>query len=153
MKETVEMIVSFGDKVDYLFKDIRINEKYGYPILLENKIIGGIRIRNSLLKGWRWCEIMGIEIIPEFRMMGLATSIIKEAILESDVVSGAIVDDCVGFWLSLGAVIYEIPIENFPKDIKDDIKIDKPLTFYITANKDISDYFDDVHKKMKQLCK
>lgn len=140
-------LIDFGKEPTYRFKDIVIDGGMGFPILAgeEKEIVGGISIYKSGNPSFRLCSIEGIEIIPEYRGQGLGTALVRQIQKESDVIIGGIDTDCLGFWESVGAVIYKMPREYLPD--RPNWNYEKMYAFYIAPKEE--------HKEImeKMLCK
>jgi hypothetical protein len=118
--------ISFGKELNYLFKYIDIDEKWGTPIFIENEVVGGVLVSSMevLLAEKYDCPFFsetllhGIEIEPKWRRKGIAKEVIKRVVEKSDVVVGSITDkDALPFWKSVGGVVVdttELVKKNIP---------------------------------------
>jgi predicted acetyltransferase len=144
-------LISFGKKQTYIFEEVDIDEKVGFPIYANGLLVGGFLANHNkvISKDITFCGIMGIEIKKNFRKRGIASSIIKNILERYDAVTGAITEeDAVGFWMKIGANVFEIPDGTIPKECNNSIHINKPLCFYISNEKN-SDYFKNIFSKLK----
>lgn len=131
------MKFQFGKERSFTFKDVVIDEKTGYPIIVEGVEVGGILI-DRMVKGNKWKVIpcLGIEIYPEHRKKGIAKRVLKFFLKKNNGMIGAITEEGnKGFWKKMGAEFKPIPYEAFTEKQKATIHTKEPLFFCISKDK------------------
>ena len=143
-----ESTISFGNTLSYLFKYIIIDHPFGYPILLDGVAIGGILIESKNIRGdIKTVFFEGIELIPEYRRNGIATKIIELLKEQSELILGAITDeDAKPFWLKVGAVFHDIPVDLFNEQQRKTLHTQEPKMFYITRSLRAKEFCEDAAK-------
>jgi len=146
---------TFGDDPTYLFKDLDINEKYGYPIYVDGEHVGGILIEKRILKEkWKWAMVLGIEIMPKFRNKGFASAIINNYKNTQDVITGAITEDKnLNFWKQQGAEIYKLPESyNLMMSLMTRDNCNNGYLFHIQKkDEEILKYFEIIYKNLTKV--
>lgn len=149
--------ISFGNSLTYMWKHIIIDPIAGYPILLNDKEVGGILFRRGLWReGVRVLMLEGIEIIPEYRGRGIGSFIIKACKDKCDLLLGSITEDeAKPFWKKVGAEFRPLPLDCFPEHMLPTIHTKEPVFFFMTNHpkgKEFAEFFaTEVPKLMKDL--
>lgn len=135
------MKFQFGKDRSFTFKDVIIDEKTGYPIIVDGVEVGGILV-DRMEKGNRWkcIRVLGIEIYPEHRRRGIAKRVLKFFLKKNTGMIGAITeDDNKKFWKKMGAEWVAIPWEAFTERQKETMHTKEPLFFCISKDKALRD--------------
>ena len=108
------MKYTFDEKIPYEFKDVtglsQEDRVGGHSIIEEGKIIGGILTRTQYLQfgeiiaKTKIINIVGIEILPEYRNRGKGEAIIRELLLTHDCIHAAVQEEKAWkWWQKMGA--------------------------------------------------
>ncbi len=150
---------TFDPKIPYEFKDVTglsKEDNIGQSLLEDGKVIGGIISYkdNFVLLGvpLKVVTICAIEIIPEYRNKGIATSIIKDILTQCDCISAAVQDEKAwDWWKKMGAKEYMAVV--FPEDIGKESPRAHTLAFVLGKNEIqtmvFKAYFQKVSREQK----
>lgn len=138
----------FGKERSFTFKDVIIDEKTGYPIIVDGVEVGGILV-DRMEKGnkWKVIRVLGIEIYPEHRKKGIAKRVLKFFLKKNTGMIGAITEEGnKGFWKKMGAECMSIPLEAFTPRQLETMHTKEPLFFCITQDKSLRDEMFEMMK-------
>lgn len=144
--------IRFGQEMTYVFKDVAIDEKIGFPISFNGEKVGGILYEKitvlnhevSRENGFTYVLLKGIEIEKDFRRRGIAKQIVEIIRKDCDALVGAITEkEAITFWAKVGAKLFVVPEKYLSFfDGCPDITTGSPLTFFIAHEQDVIDFME-----------